>query len=203
MVATVPWDILDASMLPPTTANDVQMVCPKVAPTATPTAFLWVANCIGKKCNKFTVCEQEKKCWGIEQEEKCWKIAEKGVGLTAIVAIWLRSPHSARKVNTNDCIFKSFIHIGWIHLKRHKLDHVFINHLLVKSECLIIQYPSEIRWQQMHFCQEAPKFITIRAECTSKKIGVQNLEKMRLNVDFPCPASSFSSTCVCQGIQNI
>jgi hypothetical protein len=46
-----------------------------------------VANCIGKKCNKFTVCEQEKKCWGIEQEEKCWKIAEKGVGLTAIVAI--------------------------------------------------------------------------------------------------------------------
>ena len=33
-------------MLPPTTAIDVQMVCPKVAPVATPTAFLWVANCI-------------------------------------------------------------------------------------------------------------------------------------------------------------
>lgn len=46
MVATVPWDILDASMLPPTTANDVQMVCPKVAPVATPIAFLWVASAI-------------------------------------------------------------------------------------------------------------------------------------------------------------
>ena len=33
-------------MLPPTTAIDVQMVCPKVAPVATPTAFLWVASCI-------------------------------------------------------------------------------------------------------------------------------------------------------------
>jgi hypothetical protein len=46
MVATVPCDILEASMLPPTTAIDVQMVCPKVAPVATPTAFLWVASCI-------------------------------------------------------------------------------------------------------------------------------------------------------------
>lgn len=48
MVATVPCDILDASMLPPTTANDVQMVCPKVAPMATPTAFLCVASCISR-----------------------------------------------------------------------------------------------------------------------------------------------------------
>jgi hypothetical protein len=37
---------LEASTLPPTTAIDVQMVCPKVAPVATPTAFLWVASCI-------------------------------------------------------------------------------------------------------------------------------------------------------------
>lgn len=35
-----------------------------------------------------------------------------------------------------------------------------------------------------------------RGKCTSKKIGVQNLEKMRRNVVFPCPASSFSSTCI-------
>jgi hypothetical protein len=33
-------------MLPPTTAIDVQMVCPKVAPVATPIAFLCVASCI-------------------------------------------------------------------------------------------------------------------------------------------------------------
>lgn len=45
MVATVPCEILDASMLPPTTASEVQMVCPKVAPTATPSAFLCVASC--------------------------------------------------------------------------------------------------------------------------------------------------------------
>lgn len=32
-------------MLPPTTASDVQIVCPIVAPTATPIAFLCVASC--------------------------------------------------------------------------------------------------------------------------------------------------------------
>lgn len=45
MVATVRCEILDANMLPPTTATDVHMVCPIVAPTATPTAFLCVASC--------------------------------------------------------------------------------------------------------------------------------------------------------------
>ena len=44
-MATERWEILDASMLPPTTAREVQMVCPIVAPTATPIAFLWVASC--------------------------------------------------------------------------------------------------------------------------------------------------------------
>ena len=46
MVATVPWEILEANMLPPTTASDVQIKCPSVAPAATPAAFLWVASCI-------------------------------------------------------------------------------------------------------------------------------------------------------------
>lgn len=46
MVATVPCEILDANMLPPTTAIDVHIVCPSVAPTATPTAFLCVASCV-------------------------------------------------------------------------------------------------------------------------------------------------------------
>ena len=64
-MATVRWEILEASMLPPTTASEVQIVCPIVAPIATPTAFLCVAS--------------------------------------AIVAIWLRSPHSARNVKMNDC----------------------------------------------------------------------------------------------------
>lgn len=45
IVATVRCEILDANMLPPTTASEVQMVCPKVAPTATPSAFLCVASC--------------------------------------------------------------------------------------------------------------------------------------------------------------
>lgn len=40
MVATVFCEILDANMLPPMTANDVHTVWPKVAPTATPIAFL-------------------------------------------------------------------------------------------------------------------------------------------------------------------
>lgn len=44
MVATLPCEILEANMLPPTTAIDVHIVCPIVAPIATPTAFLWVAN---------------------------------------------------------------------------------------------------------------------------------------------------------------
>lgn len=48
MVATVRCEILDASILPPTTASEVQMVCPIVAPTATPTAFLCVASCTTK-----------------------------------------------------------------------------------------------------------------------------------------------------------
>ena len=46
MVATVPCEILDANMLPPTTATDVHIVCPSVAPTATPMAFLCVASCV-------------------------------------------------------------------------------------------------------------------------------------------------------------
>jgi hypothetical protein len=41
-----------------------------------------------------------------------------------------------------------------------------------------------------------------KGEPTSRKIGVQNLEKTRLNVDFPWPASSFSSTCICQGTKD-
>ncbi|KAJ6379619.1 hypothetical protein OIU76_016293 [Salix suchowensis] len=42
-------------MLPPTTATEVQIVCPKVAPTATPSAFLCVASCRTKNsCQKFT-----------------------------------------------------------------------------------------------------------------------------------------------------
>ena len=49
IVATVPCEIFDANRLPPTTATDVQMVCPSVAPTATPIAFLWVASCRIKK----------------------------------------------------------------------------------------------------------------------------------------------------------
>lgn len=44
-MATERWEILDASMLPPTTATEVQIVCPIVAPTATPSAFLCVASC--------------------------------------------------------------------------------------------------------------------------------------------------------------
>lgn len=44
-MATVRCEILDASMLPPTTATEVQIVCPIVAPTATPIAFLCVASC--------------------------------------------------------------------------------------------------------------------------------------------------------------
>lgn len=51
IVATVRCEILDANMLPPTTAREVQTVCPKDAPTATPIAFLWVASCIMTKHN--------------------------------------------------------------------------------------------------------------------------------------------------------
>jgi hypothetical protein len=47
-VATERWEILDANMLPPTTATEVQIVCPIVAPAATPSAFLCVASCTRK-----------------------------------------------------------------------------------------------------------------------------------------------------------
>lgn len=39
-------------MLPPTTATDVQIVCPRQAPTATPTAFLCVASWKKKRKRK-------------------------------------------------------------------------------------------------------------------------------------------------------
>lgn len=58
-VATERWEILDASMLPPTTAREVQMVCPIVAPTATPIAFLWVASC-RRKIKGHKKCRRKK-----------------------------------------------------------------------------------------------------------------------------------------------
>jgi hypothetical protein len=63
-VATERWEILDANMLPPTTATEVQIVCPIVAPAATPSAFLCVASCTRKlkimnKSTKKTNTEQK------------------------------------------------------------------------------------------------------------------------------------------------
>lgn len=94
-------------MLPPTTATDVQIVCPIVAPTATPTALLWVASCryIYIK-DKYHVLQQ-----AVVQQSSFHfyffpgnRIVCSGKKrLTAIVAIWLRSPHSAKKVKMNDC----------------------------------------------------------------------------------------------------
>jgi hypothetical protein len=54
IVATVRCEILDADMLPPNTASNVQSVCPIDAPTATPIAFLWVASCIMTTENRIT-----------------------------------------------------------------------------------------------------------------------------------------------------
>lgn len=63
-VATVRCEIFKANSRPPTTARDVQTVCPIVAPSVTPHGFLCAAS--------------------------------------AMVAIWLRSPHSAKKVRMKD-----------------------------------------------------------------------------------------------------
>ena len=72
-MATVRCEILDANMLPPTTANDVQTVCPNVAPMQTPNAFL----CVAQLCH-----HKHKFQWSIKmlqiktQDQKSTKVIE-------------------------------------------------------------------------------------------------------------------------------
>ena len=156
-------------MLPPTTATDVQMVCPIVAPIATPIAFLCVASCKVKNTSVELKIERQMG-W-----KNLWVICS----LTAIVAIWLRSPHSARNVRINDCK-------EW----NIELSDVIVSVVYLSSQYKILSLLND--WLKLWPKQN--EGIGTTESNTSKNIGVQNLEKKRRKDVFPCPLSSFSST---------
>lgn len=103
VVATVRCEILDASMLPPITATGVHIVCPIVAPTATPIAFLCVARAIVAR--KFKI--KASKNMGVRNLEKdrlkaAFPCPASSFSSTSSISFFCESPCNVEKSKTEE-----------------------------------------------------------------------------------------------------